>query len=249
MPSDGSSPSLPPPSSPSSPSASSPPPSPPPSGRPAQATQPTKASPAGRRPGRPWYLVVALLGAWFFGSNAALVGWERLSLFQTGTEQVEPAASEGTVDEDRLHAQRERLDDAVYAARRRVLPLAAASLLLGVSLWIFAVGAMAGRPGARVLLCQLVAAHAALGVLFYLLTPDVRRVEGDVARETIDIAAHAALDGGTVDARTQQALALTGEAVGVWQVVLQAGDLVLHGAVLLALTRRRTRAFYDLARG
>ncbi len=189
-----------------------------------------------------------MLGAWFFGSNAALVGWERLSLFQTGIEQVEAAATDPTADDDRLQAQRDRLDDAVYAARRRMLPLAAGSLLLGVSLWIFAVGAMAGRPGARVLLCQLVAAHAVLGVLFYLLTPDVRRVEREVARETIDIAAQAALDGGTVDARTQQALALTGQAVGAWQVVALAGDLVLHGIVLLALTRRRTRAFYAAAR-
>ncbi len=244
MSSDGSSPSLPPPSSPSPAPGPSQPPSPPSR----QPAQPAKASPAGRRPGRPWYLVVALLGAWFFGSNAALVGWERLSLFQTGIEQVEAAATDPTADDDRLQAQRDRLDDAVYAARRRMLPLAAGSLLLGVSLWIFAVGAMAGRPGARVLLCQLVAAHAVLGVLFYLLTPDVRRVERDVARETIDIAAQAALDGGTVDARTQQALALTGQAVGAWQVVALAGDLVLHGIVLLALTRRRTRAFYAAAR-
>jgi hypothetical protein len=192
--------------------------------------------------------VVALLGAWFFGSQAAMVGWQQLSLFKTGIEQVEPVESEANADEDRLQAQQDRLDDAFYAARPRLLPLAAASLLIGVALWIFAVGAMAGRPGARVLLCQLVTAHAALGVLMYLLTPDVRRVQVDLARETTDLAQKTAVEGGAPD-WAQKMLTATGRSVPVLPGVLLGGDVLLHAAVIVALTRRRTRAFYDLARG
>ena len=192
--------------------------------------------------------MLALLGAWFFGSQAALVGWERLSLFRTGIEQVEPAPTEDAADEDRLQAQQDRLDEAFYEARPRVLPLAAASLLIGVALWIFAVGAMAGRPGARVLLCQLVAAHAVLGVLFYLLTPDVRRVQLQMARETTEIAQKNAAEGGA-PTWVQQAVVATGRTVPALPAVFLAGDVLLHAVVLLALTRRRTRAFYDLARG
>ncbi len=192
--------------------------------------------------------MVALLGAWFFGSQAALLGWQHLSLFKTGIEQVELVDNDDTADVERLQAQQDRLDDAFYAARPRLLPLAAASLLIGVALWIFAVGAMAGRPGARVLLCQLVTAHAALGVLFYLLTPDVRRVQVDMARETTEVAKKTAVEGGAPD-WAQRALSATGRSVPVLPGVILAGDVLLHAVVLLALTRRRTRAFYDLARG
>ena len=179
MSSDGSSPSLPPPSKPA----------------PAAPSAPT--GPAGRRPGRPWYLVVALLGAWFFGSNAALIGWQHLSLFRTGTEQVESPSDE-SVDDDRMQAQREKLDDAVYTARKRMLPLAAGSLLLGVALWIFAVGAMAGRPGCAG--APVPAGDGACGAGGALLPAHARRAEGRARRH-----ARGARHGGAGGARRRAA--------------------------------------------
>jgi hypothetical protein len=73
----------------------------------------------------------------------------------------------------------EKYAAALENARRRVVPLAVAEMLLGASMVIFAQRAAVGRSWARSALVQLTTARLALLAVEWALTPDLRKPEND----------------------------------------------------------------------
>ena len=177
-------------------------------------------------------------------------GWADITLFKNGTVDTAAAAAatartpeEEAADQARL----ERKVDALYNARKRVLPLGIASGVLGIAIWTFAVGAMAGRRGARRLLVQVVTVHGALAVAAYILTPDVRRVDVAIGHEAEQEKAAELADAGTNNADLEHARVIGDRVVDAAPAIGLTLGLLGHLAIVIALTRRRTLAFYELA--
>jgi hypothetical protein len=114
---------------------------------------------------------------------------------------------------------------ALQAARRRVMPLAIAELLLGASMVVFAQRATVGRAWARQALVQLTIAHVGLSVLEWVLTPDVRKPLYDLQMALNN------LDTKEVPA-------------GAPQLVQLALGIGVGAITVLGMTVRGSRAFY-----
>ncbi len=111
------------------------------------------------------------------------------------------------------------------AARKRVMPLALAELLIGASMVVFAQRAAVGRAWARQALIQLTVAHVGLSVLEWMLTPDLRGPEDDFAMAWNNLETREVPEGASQ-------LMRVGLGIGVSAITV------------LGLTMRRSRAFY-----
>ena len=119
---------------------------------------------------RPWYLVLALLGALTLGTLGASVGWSRVLLYRDAIDvSVEGI---GIADEAQRKLVVQRAQEciaALDAAKSRGWPLAVASLLLGSAILVFGVRTLGGSSGARTALVQLVIAQATVNAADYYL--------------------------------------------------------------------------------
>jgi hypothetical protein len=201
------------------------------------------ASPERRRP---WYLLLALIGALVFGALGGSEGYDRVVIYRG--EGTDPSAVvQGITDDaDRsaLSTQIERWYAALDAARDRSWPLGVATALVGFAVLVFAFRAMAGRGGARPVLVQLVTVQAGLGIASFWLLREVNAAEKDVLAAKIVADVHGQVperaradDMARVKVRFVRALP---------PVVLV---LRTHGSALIvfALTRPRTREFFEAA--
>jgi hypothetical protein len=106
---------------------------------------------------RPWYLVLALVGALALGTTGAYAGWELAALYHAS---VDPSrAGEGIADEHDRRIAVERVEaelHALDAARSRGWPIAVATF-----------------RGARAVLVQLAIVQAGVGVASHFLLRDV----------------------------------------------------------------------------
>ncbi len=189
---------------------------------------------------RPWYLVLALLGALALGTTGAYAGWNAAALYHAS---IDPSASgEGIADEhdralvvSRAEAELRALD----GARSRGWPIAVATFLLGSATLVFAMRALGGSGGARAALVQLVFAQAGVGVAGHFLLRDV--FEADLrwleAKEVAE--EHAA-----GIARDQSPLPTIGVLRAASTMVLVLRTLG-SGLVILGLTRRKSRAYFE----
>jgi hypothetical protein len=192
--------------------------SPPPGSRPSRSPQ--------NRLRRPWYLIVSLVVAWLLGALALMAGGSVITFYKQDADEIQQALDH---DEERVPDPEERalfrqhtehLDEVHDQAKRREFPLGIAALLLGGAMVAMSARAMSGREGARGALVQVTLARAALSVLGFFLTPDVRAAEFAVA-------------------------SVFGYA-SVGKVIFETTACLL---VVLALTRPRSRAFFRAAEG
>jgi hypothetical protein len=192
---------------------------------------------------RPWYLVLALLGALAFGANGARSGWGTVMLYR---EPIDTSlAGQGIADEADRTAVVSRVDAYVRtfdAAKSRGWPLAVATLLLGGATLFFAMRAMGGNGGARTALVQLVFAQAAVSGVNYGLMRDV--IDADLrvleAEKAADIHENVP--------EKQRADELTRAAIGVLRAatpIALALEMLGSALVVVGLTRRRSRDFFD----
>jgi hypothetical protein len=189
---------------------------------------------------RPWYLVVALLGALALGTTGAYAGWNAAALYFVS---VDPStAGEGIADaHDReLVVSRAQAELGVLDAQKaRGWPIAVATLLLGGATLVFAMRALGGSRGARAALVQLVLAQAAVGVASHYLLRDV--FEADLlwlaAKESAE--EHAA---GASHDRVPLPSASVLRAASTMILVLRTLGSAL---VVVGLTRLRSRAYFD----
>ena len=190
---------------------------------------------------RPWYLVIALVCAWVFGASAASEGCATVNLYKTDPSDLVLDQTK-EVDREAMDKITTRYVSVLEGAKTRMFPLAIASLLLGSVMWGLAAGAMAGRNGARSALLQVMSVHALVIVIAYMITPDVRAatVEARLGMLTLFPEPRSGPE------REAQKW-LRGH---LWAVpaAFTSVQLVGYGLVLVALTRRRTREFFDAAR-
>ena len=190
---------------------------------------------------RPWYLVLALLGALALGMTGAYKGWEEVTLYHATLDPT--GAGQGIADEhDRavVVARTEAFIQALDAAKARGWPLAVATLLVGGATLLFAMRALGGSGSARAVLVQLVLAQAGLGVAGHLLLRDVTEAYLQLT-EAAKVA----------DDHSSGVVTPVQPPVSTMAVLRAASTMVLVlrtlGSVLvvIGLTRRGSREYFD----
>jgi hypothetical protein len=194
---------------------------------------------------RPWYLVLALVGAVTLGSMGACGGWGMVTLYR---ETIDPAVvGQHIADEaDRaaVVARFQSYLEALDAAKARGWPIAVASLLLGGAVVVAAIRTMRGRGSARKALIQLLIAQAGTSALSYWLIPDVfdarlRFVEADQSADIHERVRDRPRADELVRGRSRLLHAATPIDFALWTV----GSAL----VVFALTRRRAQELLDSA--
>jgi hypothetical protein len=191
---------------------------------------------------RPWYLVLALLAALALGTAGAFQGW---GTFVSYHDAIDPTMiGAGIADEaDRLAviARFEAYLQVLDMAKARAWPLGVATLVLGTAMFIFAMRALGGSGTARAVLVQLVVAQAGANAASYWLLRDVFEAELRL-REAEDASASRE----TVPERDQaEVLRAAGKMRRAGYPIALALDTLGSALIVVALTRRRARAFFD----
>jgi hypothetical protein len=191
---------------------------------------------------RPWYLVLALLGALAVGTAGAFEGWSTFVSYHAAIDPTMVGA--GIADEaDRVAivARFEGYLQVLDTAKARAWPLGVAALVLGTAIFVFAMRALAGSAAARAVLVQLVVVQAGANAASYWLLRDVFDAELRL-REAEDAAA----SHDTVPERDQaEVLRATAKVRRAYYPIALALDTLSSALIVVALTRRRTRAFFD----
>jgi hypothetical protein len=187
--------------------------------------------------------VAALVGAWIFGATTMQEGCGEVTYYKTAdhAELAQSAAQEVAheVDPAAVVQVHERYYSALDAAKTRMFPLAVAALLLGAAMWTLAAFAMLGKNGARAALLQILAVHGALIVLKLAITADVRAAEAE-ANSRLAALTPVPRAGPVRAGRT-----FLIEHSGVIPLVQKSARLMGYALVIVALTRRRTRDFFE----
>ena len=192
---------------------------------------------------RPFYVGVALVFAWFFGFSALLDGCRTLQFFRGESIDTSAVVPEIRSDDDRARIKKlaEQAIAANDAASKRLIPLAAASAVLGAAMVLLAARGFRGREGARRALVQVVSVHTLVIVAAFALTPDVRR-----ARDAYDVAVVSSTAREIApDAATAPSIDPT--TFRLFRILPYAGLVLRTSAsllILVALTRRRAREFF-----
>ena len=211
------------------------------SGRPQDSRGSESASPIVRK--RPWYLIAALICAWVFGASAANEGCTTVSFYKAEHSELGASGLEHARETDRGAVDKitQRYVSVLDDAKKRVFPLGIASLLLGSVMWGLAAGAMAGRRGARTALLQVISVHALVVACAYAITPDVRQATVDARLKLF------ALEPEPKSLTEREAQRFVREHMSIIPAAALSLHLLGYALVLLALTRRRTREFFEAA--
>jgi hypothetical protein len=184
---------------------------------------------------RPWYLVLALLGALALGTAGAFQGW---GTFVSYHDPIDPTViGSGIPDEaDRLAviARFEAYLQVLDMAKSRAWPLGVAALVLGTAMFVFAMRALGGSGTARAVVVQLVVAQAGANAASYWLLRDVFEAELRLREAEAAAATHE-----TVPERDQA------EVLRAAYPIALALNTLGSALIVVALTRRRARAFFD----
>ena len=134
-----------------------------------------QASQKPARPGRPAYLIIALVVAWMLGVGGVMGGCQTLQFYRQTTH---PSLDlDNHVSQDlRAHveAQHTARIEALNAHQNRMIPLAAANVLLSGLLIVACARALSGRPTAHHLAMQAIGANIAYAVADFLVSAPVR---------------------------------------------------------------------------
>lgn len=193
---------------------------------------------------RPWYLVLALLLCSVLGAYGSLDGYETIALYRTTEIDTSYVLRDIAQEENRKAASAsvDRLLGAMEQERSKLFPLAAGELVLGLALFMLAIFAMAGRGGARPAVVQLVVAQAALVVAMHVMTPKTRAAEVDLG---LAVKSAQLRESGT-DPHVVDDAASTYRHIEPYLGAVKLGvRTALALLVIVALTRARTRAFYE----
>jgi hypothetical protein len=195
---------------------------------------------------KPWYLIVALIGALLFGVGGACNGYQTVAIYRG--EALEPSAFvQGITDDaDRaaVSAQFEHLFAAMDAARDRGWPLGVGALLLGSAIILYAMRAMGGRGGARAGLVQLIVVQAGLTVASYWLLRDVMAAERDLDSANIVAKVHEQVpERRRADEMARVQVNLRRWMPPIFLVLRSLGSAL----IVFALTRPRSREFFEAA--
>jgi len=194
---------------------------------------------------RPRYLVVALVLALVFGAGCWTEGCNRLAFYRGEREPHSAMIASIDDDADRAQAQTlyDRYVDVADMQRERAIPMAAATLVLGAALLVLASRGLAGRSNTRSALMQVVAAQAVVVVASYFATREMWRADAEWQYQTTLLLHRDRIppEGFAQQAAAMHALARWGGPT--WLVI----RTVASGLIIVALSRRRSREFFDAA--
>jgi hypothetical protein len=190
---------------------------------------------------RPWYLVLGLLGALSLGTTGACNGWRTVALYRTPVDASSVGQELANEDDDRaaIQARFQAYLDTLDAAKVRGWPFGVAALLLGSAITFLTMRALGGGRSARIGLVQLVVAQAALTASGWFVIRDILEAESRVDEARVAAEMHARPLDKQFD--EEQAMRIFRSLAPIGLVVRTAGSLF----VVLALTRRRSREFFD----
>lgn len=127
------------------------------------------------KPGRPAYLIIALVVAWMLGVGGVMGGCQTLQFYRQTTH---PSLDlDNHISQDlRAHVEAQHIAriEALNAHQTRMIPLAAANVLLSGLLIVACARALSGRPTAHNLAMQAIGANIAYAVVDYLVSAPVR---------------------------------------------------------------------------
>lgn len=199
---------------------------------------------------RPWYLVLALLGALALGTKDLRSGWTTVALYRGSVDIA--AQGDGIADEDDRTALVSRVRayvQALDAAKQRGWPLGVATFLLGGAVFIFAIRALGGSRGARTVLVQLVLAQTGVYAAGYWLLRDVSDAELRVLEAQQAAQLHEQFREHPAErVRADDMARKTSAMLHAATPVLFGFRLLASALVVVALTRRRSREYFDGAR-
>jgi hypothetical protein len=192
---------------------------------------------------RPFYLVLALLGAVAFGAYGALQGW---SFFLQYRGAIDPSLVGQDIAnaEDRaaIVVRANACQAALDAVKGWGWPIAVAAIVLGSAMFIFAMRGLAGSRAARAMLVQIVIVQAGLNVAQHWR---LRGVE-DANLGLSEAVYTAYLRENVPEWNHPEARAAAGAAM--WRSAYPfslAAQTLCSALIVVALTRRRTREFFD----
>ena len=203
-------------------------------------------SESGRGPvKRPRYLLFALIGALVFGAGCWMDGCGRLAFYRGEQDQslALNASIKADTDRNRAEALYHRFTEVADAARKRAIPLAAATFVLGAALLALGSRALAGKTNTRGALVQVVIAQAAVVGLAYYLTADIRNAELDWEMERTLIHQRETLPPDQYDQVVPMMQSMRHYGVPGWLVV----RTLASALIVFALTRPRSREFFEAA--
>ena len=195
-------------------------------------------------PRRPRWLVAALLVAMVLGTSSWWDGCARLDMYRSESSQA-ASRVHATIQDEGARARAEKtyisMLDVYGDSRSRTVPLASATFVLGAALLALASRGLGGRKGSRGMLVQIVSAQAAIAIATYFLTRDVRAAEHaweHVCRTALQEQAF------PPEWRARA------ESIEDFKMRLEAplglaARTLASALVVLALTRPRSRAFFD----
>lgn len=194
---------------------------------------------------RPWYLLLSLLATLAFGANGARSGWSTVMLYR---EPIDLSiAAQGIPDEAERASVVARIEAYVHtldAAKSRGWPLGVATLVLGVATLIFAMRALGKSGAARAVLVQLVMVQAVVNAAGYFLMRDVLEAHLRVLEATEAADIHERVpDKPRADEMSRTAVEVLRTATPIAVALQMLGSAL----VVVALTRRRSRDFFDSA--
>jgi hypothetical protein len=192
---------------------------------------------------RPWYLVLAVIGAMGMGTMGACVGQEGIEIYQVSNDPtVLTQVFSDATDRAAVASQFEALLHAVDAAKSRGWPLSVMILLLGIAVFVAAFRTLRGSPGARSILVQLIIAQAAANVAGYWLMRDA--VSAYIQfRQTVGLAVlHM-----RPDRTREEDQALRSDALIRGFPVSIAFGTMASALIVVGLTRRRSLEYFEAA--
>ena len=215
-----------------------------PSSPPSPPTRASAPSPPSRVK-RPRYLLFALIGALVFGAGCWMDGCGRLAFYRGEQDQslALNASIKADTDRNRAEALYHRFTEVADDARKRAIPLAAATFVLGAALLALGSRALAGKTNTRGALVQVVIAQAAVVGLAYFLTADIRNAELDWEMERTLIHQRETLPPDQYEQVVPMMQSMRRYGVPGWLVV----RTLASALIVFALTRPRTREFFEAA--
>jgi hypothetical protein len=224
-----------------------PPSSPPPQGPEDRSDRSGRAS-SSIAPGplkKPRFLLVALIMALVFGAGCWTEGCSRLAFYRGERDQAQAlnASIKSDAERTRAEALYHRFTEVADEARARAIPMAAATFVLGAALLALAARGLAGKTNARSPLVQVVVAQAAIVILSYFVTRDVRNAELDWEIERTLIHQHETLPADQYEQVVPMMRSMRAVGVPGWLVV----RTLASALIVFALTRQRSREFFEAA--
>jgi hypothetical protein len=192
---------------------------------------------------RPFYLVLALLGAVAFGAYGALQGWGAFLQYRGAIDPSLAGQDVANADDRAAIVARAAACQAVLdAVKPWGWPLSVAAIVLGSAMFIFAMRSLAGSSSARAMLVQLVVVQAGLNGAQHWLLRTVFDADVDltVAAETAYFREN--VPEWTHPEARAQAWGAMARAAYPFSLAAQTLGSAL---IVLALTRRRSREFFD----